>query len=71
MAASAALVMEAAGTWSTAKLSVARDFLSATLLPCQGLALFAGGEIGECIGEEVNVLSVGWDLGAVVCRLVL
>ncbi len=31
------------GTWSTAKLSVARCFLSATSLPSQGLALFAGG----------------------------
>jgi hypothetical protein len=32
-----------AGTWSTAKLSVARDQFSATSLPSQGLALFAGG----------------------------
>ena len=31
------------GAWSTAKLSVARAFLSATSLPSQGLALFAGG----------------------------
>ncbi len=31
------------GTWSTAKLSVARSGLSATSLPSQGLALFAGG----------------------------
>jgi hypothetical protein len=31
------------GTWHTAKLSVARSFLSATSLPSQGLALFAGG----------------------------
>ncbi len=29
--------------WRTAKLSVARGFLSATSLPSQGLALFAGG----------------------------
>ena len=32
-----------AGSWSTAKLSVARYGLSATSLPFQGLALFAGG----------------------------
>ncbi len=31
------------GAWSTAKLSVARVYLSATSLPSQGLALFAGG----------------------------
>ena len=29
--------------WSTAKLSIARSYLSATSLPFQGLALFAGG----------------------------
>ena len=32
-----------AGTWHTAQLSVARSQLSATSLPSQGLALFAGG----------------------------
>ena len=32
-----------AGSWSTAKLSVGRYRLSATSLPFQGLALFAGG----------------------------
>ena len=31
------------GTWSTAALSVARDFLAATSLPNAGLAIFAGG----------------------------
>ena len=31
------------GQWRTAKLSVARCCLSATSLPSQGLALFAGG----------------------------
>ena len=31
------------GRWSTAVLSVARYFLSATSLPNQGLAIFAGG----------------------------
>ncbi len=32
------------GAWSTAKLSVGRYGLSATSLPSQGLALFAGGD---------------------------
>ncbi len=32
-----------AGTWHTAQLSVARSGLSATSLPSQGLAVFAGG----------------------------
>ena len=32
-----------AGTWHTAQLSVARADPSATSLPSQGLALFAGG----------------------------
>ena len=43
VATAASLVMEEAGLWSTAKLSVARSELSATSLPSQGLALFAGG----------------------------
>ena len=34
------------GRWSTAVLSVARDSLSATSLPNQGLAIFAGGSTG-------------------------
>jgi hypothetical protein len=34
------------GRWTTAALSVARDFLAATSLPKQGLAIFAGGYIG-------------------------
>ncbi len=33
-----------AGMWSTEKLSFGRSYLSATSLPSQGLALFAGGE---------------------------
>jgi hypothetical protein len=33
-----------AGTWYTAQLSVARSSISATSLPSQGLAVFAGGE---------------------------
>ncbi len=36
-----------AGTWHTAQLSVARSDLSATSLPSQGLALFAGGTLDE------------------------
>ncbi len=31
------------GRWSTAILTVARQYLAATSLPSQGLALFAGG----------------------------
>ncbi len=34
------------GRWSTAVLSVARQYLSATSLPNQGLAIFAGGMTG-------------------------
>ncbi len=33
------------GNWSTAVLSVARSQLSATSLPNQGLAIFAGGQL--------------------------
>jgi hypothetical protein len=32
-----------AGTWSTAALSQARDYLAATSLPDAGVAIFAGG----------------------------
>ena len=32
------------GRWSTAALSVARYYLSATSLPNQGLAIFVGGQ---------------------------
>ena len=42
-ASAAYLVKTSAGTWHTAQLSVARSVLSATSLPSQGLALFAGG----------------------------
>ena len=35
------------GRWSTAVLSVGRCCLSATSLPNQGLAIFAGGWIGD------------------------
>ena len=31
------------GSWHTAQLSVSRSYLSATSLPYQGMALFAGG----------------------------
>jgi hypothetical protein len=34
------------GRWTTAALSVARAYLAATSLPEQGLAIFAGGDIG-------------------------
>ncbi len=34
------------GRWSTANLSVARYYVSATSLPNQGLAIFAGGQTG-------------------------
>jgi hypothetical protein len=34
------------GRWSTAVLSVARQYLAATSLPNQGLAIFAGGVTG-------------------------
>ncbi len=37
-----------AGTWSTAALSVARQYLAATSLPNAGLAIFAGGR-GTCL----------------------
>ena len=37
-----------AGTWRTAKLSLAATFLSATSLPNAGLAIFAGGR-GTCL----------------------
>jgi hypothetical protein len=33
----------AAGTWSTAALSQAREYLAATSLPNAGVAIFAGG----------------------------
>jgi hypothetical protein len=33
-----------AGTWSTAALSKARNYLAATSLPSAGLAFFAGGQ---------------------------
>jgi hypothetical protein len=37
-------------TWTTAQLSVARAFLSATSLPSKGLAIFAGGVNGAMQG---------------------
>jgi hypothetical protein len=41
------------GTWHTAQLSVARYWLSATSLPSQGLALFAGGQ-GACVVHLIS-----------------
>jgi hypothetical protein len=32
------------GKWTTAALSAAREYLAATSLPNQGLAIFAGGQ---------------------------
>ena len=32
------------GKWTTAALSVGREYLAATSLPNQGLAIFAGGD---------------------------
>ncbi len=36
------------GTWSTAVLSQARQFLAATSLPDAGVAIFAGGSCTSC-----------------------
>ncbi len=41
------------GRWSTANLSVARFSLAATSLPNQGLAIFAGGNIGDYSSSKV------------------
>ena len=47
-----------AGTWSTAALSQARQYLAATSLPDAGVAIFAGGECTSC---DVFVWRVaGW-----------
>jgi hypothetical protein len=55
------------GTWSTAALSVARQFLAATSLPNHGLAIFAGGCGSYCLFMSVigGVGVVGW--GRDVC----
>ncbi len=37
-----------AGTWSTAALSQARNYLAATSLPDAGVAIFAGGQCTSC-----------------------
>jgi hypothetical protein len=37
------------GTWTTAVLSAARTYLSATSLPNDGLAIFAGGQSALCL----------------------
>jgi hypothetical protein len=42
------------GRWTTAALSVARDFLVATSLPEQGLAIFAGGQNGANVIFVLN-----------------
>ena len=42
-------------TWSTARLSIARQDLVATSLPSQGLAIFAGGFNGELSMNALNM----------------
>jgi serine/threonine protein kinase len=44
-----------AGTWRTAQLSVARSDLTATSLPSQGLALFAGGRNNSGPSNVVDI----------------
>jgi hypothetical protein len=39
------------GAWSTAALSVARDYLAATSLPNLGVAIFAGGQSTCCYDD--------------------
>jgi hypothetical protein len=41
------------GSWTTAALSFARFYLAATSLPNQGLAIFAGGDIGMHICRDL------------------
>ncbi len=56
------------GTWHTAQLSVARYYLSATSLPSQGLALFAGG--CGAIVLEYKLSNIGIFCGRFFCELV-
>ena len=42
-------------TWSTARLSIARQDLVATSLPSHGLAIFAGGFNGESTMNALNM----------------
>lgn len=41
---------ETDGTWTDSTLAAPRAYLAATSLPCNGLALFAGGtsSVGDC-----------------------
>ena len=45
------------GSWSTARLSVARDFLAATSVG--NVAIFAGGYTGNCSFTLFGMMSVG------------
>ena len=45
------------GAWSTAALSVARQYLVATSLPNFGVAIFAGGFIGTCCHFDLRIFA--------------
>ena len=47
------------GRWTTAALSSARSVLAATSLPDQGLAIFAGGQIGTHVVLVLSFVDVG------------
>ncbi len=47
----------ASGVWSTAALSVARQYLVATSLPNFGVAIFAGGFIGTCCHFDLRIFA--------------
>ena len=58
--------------WTTAALSVARNYLAATSLPNQGLAIFAGGQASGMYGIlffELLMLQDGvmWEAGGMCC----
>jgi hypothetical protein len=56
------------GTWHTAQLSSGRRDLSATSLPSQGLALFAGGSSAFVL--EFKPSNIGMFNGRFFCELV-
>ena len=56
------------GTWHTAQLSSGRCDLSATSLPSQGLALFAGGSSAFVL--EFKLSNIGMFNGRFFCELV-
>jgi hypothetical protein len=63
----------AAGSWSTAALSVARIYLAATSLPNAGVAIFAGGTSTCCDVCFEDVRDGAWvrggmrECGGVLC----